>query len=71
MASVCLKLVHLFERITETYQFSGLLAKCLAQSEPCHYITVNINEVGQDGLDIGTYGLGDLGQVDGLENHGY
>ena len=39
--SVCLKSVHLFKRITEIHQFSGLLAKCLVLSEPCHYITVS------------------------------
>ena len=32
---------------------------------------MNINEVGLDGLDIGTDGLGDLGQIDGLEPHTY
>ena len=32
---------------------------------------MNINEVGQDSLDIGTNGLGDLGQIDGLEPHAY
>ena len=29
------------QRITETYQFSGQLAKCLERREPCHYITVS------------------------------
>ena len=43
------------EKITETYQFSGLLAKCLVGSEPCHYM--NINEVGLDSLDIGGIAL--------------
>ena len=59
--------VRLLERITETYQFSCLLAKGLAPSEPCHYkqCLMNINEVGLDGLDIGTDGLGDLGQING------
>ena len=33
--------IRLWE-ITETYQFSGLLAKCLALSEPCYYITVSV-----------------------------
>ena len=28
------------QRITETYQFCGLLAKCLAGSEPCSFIAV-------------------------------
>ena len=30
-----------FGRLTETYQFSGLLAKCLALNEPHHYITAS------------------------------
>ena len=29
----------LFKELQETYQFSGLLAKCLVQSEPGYYIT--------------------------------
>ena len=32
---------------------------------------MNINEVGQDGLDIGTNDLSDLGQIDGLEPQAY
>ena len=32
---------------------------------------MNINEVGPDGLDIGTNGLGDLGQIDSLGHHAY
>ena len=30
---------------------------------------MNINEVGPDGLDIGTDGLDDLGQIDSLGSH--
>ena len=30
---------------------------------------MNINEVGPDGLDFGRNGLGDHGQLDGLEPH--
>ena len=31
---------HLFRELQETYQFNGLLAKCLVRSEPGYYITV-------------------------------
>ena len=42
-----LKHVQLFRELQESYQLIRLLAKCLARSEPCHYITgvININEV--------------------------
>ena len=32
---------------------------------------MDINEIGQCGLDIGTYGLGDPGQLDSLGPHAY
>ena len=32
---------------------------------------MNINNFGWDGLDIGTCGLGDLGQLDSLEPHAF
>ena len=32
---------------------------------------MNINEVGPDRFDIETDGLGDLGQIDGLEPYAY
>ena len=34
-----LEACHLFRRLQEIGQFSGLLAKCLARSEPGYYIT--------------------------------
>ena len=64
--------VTFIRRITKTYQFSGLLAKCPELIEPCHFISWYLmNEDSPDGLDIGTDGLGDLGQLYGLEPHAY
>ena len=70
---VMFEVCRLFRELQETYQFSGLLAKCLVWSELGYYIQwhMNINEFGQDGLDIGLSGLGDLGQLDGLGPHAY
>ena len=64
---------RLFRELQEIYQFSGLLAKCLVRSEPGYYITglMNINEIGQYGLDLGVGVLDDLGKHCGLGPHAY
>ena len=46
---------HLFRKLQEIGQFSGLVAKYLAWSEPRNYITglMNINEIGHMVLTLG------------------